>query len=129
MARVLGLERLVISEYEKLIVATGNFRSKSATYAVAAIRHSEGKAREGTVMLENIRKNDGEAEKFLKLALTTSNFLSDSTLPGLRAKHNTAIIDLVNSYMNFVRDVPSQADSVLTGMLFCMNRLKNSDPV
>lgn len=78
-------------------------------------------------MIDNTCKEDVEAGLFLHVASKTSNVLSYPTFQSFWSKLYTAITELFNTCMNFVRDVLAHADSAPIGVLFWMNHPKNSD--
>lgn len=52
------------------------------------------------MVVERLRKEEAEAEKFLYLASGTDKVLSDQTVIGFRAKNDSAITDLVENFVN-----------------------------
>lgn len=62
------------------------------------------------MIVGNIFKEDAESGKFLHLASTIANFLSDSIVQGFQAKRDTVISDLVDTCMNGVCDVLAEAE-------------------
>lgn len=87
MARVAALESFAISKGEKLPVSTVNLGllyadSEARERQWGTIGQSEVEAREASVMVEKIRKEDDTSVQFLKLASTTDNVLSDPTEQG-----------------------------------------------
>lgn len=89
---------------------------KKERETVAPINY-EGEAREASVVVEKMREEYVEAGKFLNLASTNANVLSDLTVQGFREKGDMENTNLVNTYMNGVRDVLAQDDSAPTGVL------------